>query len=126
MYNDELKPLSDFMKDIQTQYQTSLGLGSSFARDAAILGNRRGRRTLGRSYYRSRMAQVQGPTRYPGAVQQQANAAYANGGDMGVMYPEPQASHRGRGVPLRGRGLCYNFQAGNCTRGQSCRFLHWA
>ena len=57
MYNDKLKAFPDFMKEAKTQYQTSLGLGSSFTRDGGIQGNRRGRRARGRAYYRSRMVQ---------------------------------------------------------------------
>ena len=31
--------------------------------------------------------------------------------------------HRNAG-PTRGRGACYAFQTGNCSRGGACRFLH--
>ena len=125
MYNDELKALPDFMKEVKTQYQTSLGLGASFARDAGIQGNRRGRRARGRAYYRSRMVQGQGPTRLLGSAQQEAAAEYPSGRGRGAMYQRTQALYGNNPVPMRGRGVCYDFQAGNCTRGRGCRFLHW-
>ena len=31
---------------------------------------------------------------------------------------------RGRGVRRSVSNACYDFQAGNCKRGASCRFLH--
>ena len=34
VYGEELKPLREFMRDMITQYQTSLGLVSSFPRDS--------------------------------------------------------------------------------------------
>ena len=125
MYNDELKALPDFMKEIKTQYQTSLGLGASFARDAALQGYGRGRRARGRAYYRSRMVQGQGPTRYQGSPQQQATAEYTGGRGARAMHQGSQASYGNNLVPIRGRGVCYDFQSGNCTRGRGCRFLHW-
>ena len=125
MYNDELKALPDSMKEIKTQYQTSLGLGVSFTRDASVQGSRRGRRTRGRAYHRSHMVLGQGSTRFLGSAQQQAGAAYASGRGVGSMYQESQAAYWNNMVPIRDRGVCYNFQAGNCTRGRSCRFLHW-
>ena len=125
MYNDGLKALPDFVKEIKTQYQTSLGLGASFARDAAIQGYGRGRRARGRHYYRSHMVQAQGPTRFQGSAQQQTAAEYTSGRGTRARYQGTQAPYRNNLVPIRGRGLCYDFQAGNCTRGRACRFLHW-
>ena len=125
MYNDELKALPDFMKEIKTQYQTSLGLGASFARDAALQGYGRGRRARGRAYYRSRMVQGQGPTRYQGSAQQQTTPEYNGGRGARAMHQGSQVTYGNNLVPIRGRGLCYDFQAGNCTRGRGCRFLHW-
>ena len=49
-YNEELKPLGEFIKEMKTQYQTSLGLGSSFARDASISGGGRGRKPRDRAF----------------------------------------------------------------------------
>ena len=52
-YNVGLKPLEEFIMEMKTQYQTSLGLGSSFSRDPSIQGRGRGRKARGRSYWRS-------------------------------------------------------------------------
>ena len=51
IYNEELKPLGEFIKDMKTQYQTSMGLGTSFARDPSI--SRGGRGKKARSHWRS-------------------------------------------------------------------------
>lgn len=51
LYNDELKPLKDFMRDMTNQYQTSLGLGKSFSKDSSARKNRsRNRYTRGHVY----------------------------------------------------------------------------
>ena len=42
IYSDELKSLRDFRKEIRTQYQTSLGLGSLFPKDSAPRNRRSG------------------------------------------------------------------------------------
>ena len=42
IYNEELKSLRDFMKEMKAQYQTSLGLGTPFNKDSGSRAKRRG------------------------------------------------------------------------------------
>ena len=125
MYNDALRPVDEFIKDMKAQYQTSLGLGSSFARDASIQGGGRGRRRRGRGYYRNRY-QGQNFSRGLGRTQSQEFAGYSAprfGGPRGhTGYGRAQPlSNTG---PIRNGDICYDYQAGNCTRGRTCRFSH--
>ena len=48
-YNNELRSLEDFTKEMKSQYQTSLGLGTSFSKDTFQVTRRRGR-GQGRGY----------------------------------------------------------------------------
>ena len=48
-YNNELRSLGDFTKEMKSQYQTSLGLGTSFSKDTFQVTRRRGR-GQGRGY----------------------------------------------------------------------------
>ena len=123
MYNDELKSLGDFVKEMKSQYQTSLGLGSSFARDPSIQGYGRGRRARGRSYYRTRRYRVRGMLHTQGA------AGFSADQGQGVAYSDPapfegNGAWRNSAIPVRGRGACYAFLAGTCNRGRACRFSH--
>ena len=52
IYSNALRPLGEFMTDMKSQYQTSLGLGTPFAKDA-LLGSWR-RKDCGRAYWRNR------------------------------------------------------------------------
>ena len=125
-YNVELKPLEDFIMDMKAQYQTSLGLGSSFTRDPSIQGRGRGRKARGRSYWSS--LRYQGPSLSRGRGIQQLSGGYGRG-SRGA-HLDGQTSIEGPGhwrdtaVPIRGPGICYAFQAGTCTRGRACRFSH--
>ena len=115
IYNEELKPLRDFMKEMKAQYQTSLGLGTPFNKDSGSRAKRRGQ--AGRRGGRGRG--------FSSGYQQPFFGAgnYLNSaGVPGVTQP---VASNGRGVagPMRGR-LCYDFQAGRCNRGRGCRFLH--
>ena len=114
LYNDELKPLKDFMRDMTSQYQTSLGLGKSFSNDSSTRKNRnRNRYTRGQSYVRPNQFVGRGL----GRGLQMARTSFGIGtGDIANTDASPL---RGRG-----RGLCYGFQAGTCRRGNTCRFLH--
>ena len=114
LYNDELKSLKDFMRDMTTQYQTSLGLGKSFPNDSSARKNRsRNRFTRGQSYIR--------PNRFVGRGLgrglQMARTFFGVG--TGDNVSTDSSLFRGRG-----RGVCYGFQAGTCRRGNACRFLH--
>ena len=51
-FNEQLKPLREFSKDLKTQYQTFLGLGSSFSKDSGTRGRRRSGRGRGRTLAR--------------------------------------------------------------------------
>ena len=47
-FNEQLKPLREFSKDLKTKYQTFLGLGSSFSKDSGTRGRRRSGMDRGR------------------------------------------------------------------------------
>ena len=109
-HNEDLKPLNDFMRDMTTQYQTSLGLGSSFPNDSSSRKNRtRNRYTRGQAY--SRPGGFMG--RGLGRGQQLVQSPFQVGGNG-----------EGSPISLRSRGECFAFQAGTCRRGNACRFLH--
>ena len=114
------------MKDMRSQYQTSLGLGTSFANDAARRQKRRPRGSRGRPFSRG-----QGFQRRTDTFRSQQDATM-----VGNQY-----GYRGRGrgtqgsqggltrnlvdiAALRARGVCYDYSAGGCARGDSCRFFH--
>ena len=103
MFNEEQKALSEFITDMKAQYLSSLGLGTPFSKDD---GRSRKRSRRGRSYYRGRSFN-QGLTR--AQLEQQVPL------DAAATPSIP---------PVRGRGLCYAYQAGTCRRGGSCRFEH--
>ena len=102
-YNNELRSLEDFTKEMKSQYQTSLGLGTSFSKDTYQVTRRRDR-GHGRGYYRNRQAQ---------GMNRAQTAQLAASGTL----------QRG-GLQGRGRGVCFGYSAGTCNRGTSCRFLH--
>ena len=104
-YNNDLKPLLEFTREMKSQYQTSLGLGTPFSKDTYNVTKRR-RGNRGRSYYRSRFSQ--------GLTRGQARQVPLTGGDPRIATP----------TPLRGQGECFAYNAGTCHRGASCRFLH--
>ena len=126
MYNDALKPVDEFIRDIKAQYQTSLGLGSSFTRDSSIQGGGRGRRRRGRGYYRNRY-QGQNFSGGQGRTQLQESAGYSaarfSGPSGHTGYGRAQPMNNGAGL-IRNNNACYDYQAGNCTRGRMCRFSH--
>ena len=119
VHGTQMRSLSEFMKDMKSQYNTSLGLGESFRNDITPRDKRRSRgsrSTRGRAWRFSnrfdddRSAGSQGtfqPTNEP------ANFRQSN-------RRQPQTTP----LSLRGRGDCYAFQAGSCRRGINCRFLH--
>ena len=111
LYNEELKPSQDFLREMQSQYQTSMGLGASFSKDFNARGRRRSRGFRGR-----------GRARYP----YQGWSSYQ-------MMQQPlhtpfNAAGRGRtGVAGRGQEdlrICYDYLAGSCLRGGACRYRH--
>ena len=108
VFNDLLKPLDEFMSCMQTQYQTSLGLGAPFPKDfggrSRQRDNRRGR---GGPFFTRRRF----PTRGSGRGLQGQQDHFV-------------ASQNAGASPIRGHAACYAFQAGTCRRGASCRFSH--
>lgn len=115
IYNEgELRSLRDSMKDMRAQYQTCLGLGNAFPKDTRAKTKRRNRSYRASSLSRGRSYPDRGISRN-----------FLPGGGDGV------GPGRGGGriyqngdTPIRGRGICYGYQSGNCRRGASCRFLH--
>ena len=128
MFNDKLSQLDSFMKEMKAQYQTSLGLGSAFPRDISIQGSRRGRRRRGRSSYRSDRYQGQSTPRDFGVIHQQEFAGYGRGRASRHHYPNSRAFYEGAqprsGGTAPSHEPCFNYQAGNCNRGRSCRYTH--
>ena len=131
LYNEELKPLDPFTREMRAQYLTSLGLGSTFARDTRGGKSRRGRRTRGRAYYHAQGSLGQNFDSGHVNTQQQGNTGLNSGARMG--FPNSSATQTGwnangsapsYGSSGRGRGECYDYRSGNCRRGRSCRFLH--
>ena len=125
MYNDELKSVDDFIKEMKGQYQTSLGLGSSFARDSAIQGGGRGKRRRGRASYRSNRYLGHSLPRGRGMARHQEPVGYARGRASRFNYPVTHNFYEGT-LPMGGNtpGVCFGYQAGTCRRGRSCRFAH--
>ena len=128
IYNEDLKPLQDFIKDMRAQYNTSLGLGASFQSD----GRRRQRKSRGRRLGYGGVFRSQAQE-YP----QSAAVPTVRGGGISTglgrgqgQFGQRRAFHDGVGrgqdpfTYMRGRGLCYSFQTGNCNRGNACRFTH--
>ena len=102
-YNNELNSLKDFDREMKSQYQTSLGLGTPFNKDT-YQATRRRRTARGRGMFGGR------PTRGVSRAQS-AQFSAARGG-------------QGFTPPIRGRGVCFGYNLGTCHRGTACRFLH--
>ena len=108
VFNAKLKPLQEFMSEMKSQYQTSLGLGSPFPKDFGGRSRQRNnRRGLGRSFL-SR-------NRFP---------ALSSGRGLQGQQERFGTSQTAGAIPIRGRGPCYAFQEGTCRRGAACRFSH--
>ena len=115
VFATELPPLEVFMKDMRVQYQTSLGLGAPFPKDAVPRARRRvfrQGRDRGRNFVR---APAQGGSQYPADPADNTRSSL-------------QMIAGGRGLAdfgaMRNQGLCFAYQNGNCGRGRSCRFRH--
>ena len=120
-HGNKLRSPNDFGKEIRSQYQTSLGFGSAFSKDA-FPGTRRRKRGRGSGFWRTRGYLQQG------VMRRQVAAQEANSGGYTAMGAQPAVvgTGAGRGRQLRNSAsdACYDFQAGNCRRGASCRFQH--
>ena len=123
LWQQELRGFSEFMKDMRSQYQTSLGLGVSFSNDASRRQKKRSRSSRGRSYSRGRPSH----NRFEG---------FPSGQNTPIVGGLPGYRGRGRGTQigsprnlvdissLRSRGICFDYRSGSCGRGEACRFLH--
>ena len=113
VHSSGLRPLGEFLKDMRAQYNTSLGLGMAFRNDISSRDKRRGRG--GRS---SRNQGWRSLERFDG----RNSSRGSNTGEV-TNFAGGQRGQVNR-APLRGRGDCYAFLAGNCRRGGACRFQH--
>ena len=111
LFNEELRTSRVFCSELKAQYQTSLGLGESFSNDS--VARKKSRRGFpfarGSSSHR----------RFGGRGSGRGQQGFPSGSGF-------QGMGRGQSspVPVRGRGVCFNFLAGSCGRGNTCRYLH--
>ena len=115
LYNEDLKTVQELGRELQSQYQTSMGLGSSFGKDSMLRGRSRSRRFRGRGGYASSRPYQ----RWANQTTHQPFAA-TNRGTTNVVAGRGQ----GNVFSMRRRGVCYDYQAGTCLRGGACRYLH--
>ena len=108
-YNNELRSLRDFTKEIKSQYQTSLGLGTSFPKDTFQATRRRRQRGRGNRFYQGFASQ--------GLSREQTSQLRTSG----ETFVSDTRIQRGRGT-----GECYGYLNGTCRRGAACRFRHEA
>ena len=121
IYSDELKSLRDFRKENRAQYQTYLGLGSPFPKDSPPRNRRSGRSSRGRAY----RFRTQGLSRFQQSGTPETSPAMAyDQGFTGNQVGQRSINSLARGVRGRARGYCFDYRAGVCQRGASCRFLH--
>lgn len=119
LYNEELSPFQDFAREMQAQYQTSLGLGTCFAKDSMVRGRRRARGFRGRGRYISARISYQGWSGFQGVQQpHQAPLTGTTGRGAGVNASQSDL------LSMRRQGVCYDYQAGTCLRGGACRYRH--
>ena len=119
-HGNKLESLEDFMKEMRSQYQTSLGFGSTFSKDA-FPGTRRRRSGRGRGFWRNRRFAQQGVMREQVASQGTSSGGYQR---LGATHTARIGAGAGRGTVAHDPLACYDYQAGNCRRGASCRFSH--
>ena len=110
--NNELKSREVFIREMSTQYQTSLGMGFGFPNDSVV--RKASRRTYGRgkTYSRSDLQVGYGLNRQQHRLLKAASATPIGRGGLNR-----------QAAPLA-RGACRSFLAGACWRGDSCRFSH--
>ena len=127
LYGDQkLRPLRDFAREMRGQYQTSLGLGKSFQRDKASGVNKRTRGFRNRfTFGGNRYFRGQGFSRFQRGTTR-SNSFGAAGGveDNAWNGSLPSSSGQAQSASTRGRTPCFNYQAGTCLRGRTCRFAH--
>ena len=111
--NNKLKSREVFIREMTAQYQTSLGMGFGFPNDS--VARKASRKAHGRGQaYSGSASQVR-----RGLNRQQHRFLEAASGTTPI----------GRGGLSRqaarlARGACRSFLAGNCWRGDSCKFSH--
>ena len=103
VFNAPLKPLNEFMNSMKCQYQTSLGLGSTFPKDFGGRSRQReNRRRGGRFPYYGR--------RFVGSGR--------------GLQDQQERTTTPTAIPIRGQDLCLNYRNGRCHRGATCRYSH--
>ena len=98
LFGEKLQSLRNFMKEMWSQYQTSLGLGSPFPNDSVLRKS-----TRRRARYNQNRTFGRGQFRRPG---------------LGRGQQEAPTSSRPKST------ICYDYQSGNCGRGEACRYDH--
>ena len=130
-YGEELKPVAEFVREMKSQYQASLGLGAQFAKDSGSRTKKRARQSRGRSFFQGRRLPNQGVSRFQaqegsfGAPNQgggYATSGFSNVGSRGLYHG--RGSQTRNAMSTMSRDECFDFRAGNCRRGASCRFHH--
>ena len=117
LYNEELRPVQEFARDLQAQYQTSMGMGSPFPKDVFTRGRKRPGNYRGRGSYIARN-HFQGWTNFQQAQQGPFAPAVGVGPPLGSGRGQSSLS------TLRQQGICYDYRAGTCMRGAACRYRH--
>ena len=103
VFNAPLKPLNEFMNSMKCQYQTSLGLGSTFPKDFGGRSRQReNRRRGGRSPYYGR--------RFVGSGR--------------GLQDQQERTTAPTAIPIRGQEVRLNYRNGRCHRGAACRYSH--
>ena len=114
---EDLRPLKESMKDMKSQYQTSLGLGTPFLKDSR---KKQAKKTRKRPAFRRRLGRP-GFGQYGVDGVAQNNMTDQGFGSQGRHNRQNQRwSATGNGA----RAPCYDYQAGECRRGNACRFSH--
>ena len=106
--NKELSPQDVFVREMTSQYQTSLGLGFGFPNDSTARKSRR--RSTFNTFARSGLLRGRGLTR---EQQRELSETGSRSGTDGVSQRVAQAARRARGV-------FHGFLSGTCWRGASC------
>ena len=119
VHGTEMKSPSEFMREMKSQYNTSLGLGESFRNDMTPRDKRRGRgsrNNRGRAWRFSDRYNENTTGTQRSFQPLTSNNEPANFGQNNRSQVAPLSS--------RGRNDCYAFLAGTCRRGGNCRFRH--
>ena len=127
LYGDQkLKLLRAFYSEMKAQYQTSLGLGKSFAKDTTSRGRRRSRRGRGSLQFQSNpYFRGQGFARDQVNTQSFGRTGFTTGrGEYSVGNARANRGYGFQSTLLTVRAACFDFQAGNCHRGRARRFAH--